>query len=132
VAHARAMLDRPYRLFGVVAVGQRRGRTLGFPTANLTSIPNLVPGFGVYAVRVPLGGKTYGGAAHLGPNATFGETTPSVEVHLLDFEGDLYGQSLVIDFIDKVRDTRSFASADELKRQIDVDVAKSRRILAST
>jgi riboflavin kinase/FMN adenylyltransferase len=131
VAHARAMLDRPYRLFGVVAVGQRRGRTLGFPTANLTSIPNLVPGVGVYAVRVPLGGKTYGGATHLGPNATFGETTPSVEVHLLDFDGDLYGQSLVVDFIHKVRDTKSFASADELKRQIENDVKTTRRILSA-
>ena len=131
VSHARAMLGRPYRLFGTVILGQRRGRTLGFPTANLGSIPNLVPGFGVYAVRVPHSGRIYDGAAHVGPNATFGESVPNVEVHLLDFGGDLYGQELQVDFLDKVRDTRSFASADDLVQQIQSDIVRTRDLLAA-
>jgi riboflavin kinase/FMN adenylyltransferase len=130
VAHARTMLGRPYRLFGRVGEGAKRGRTIGFPTANLVDCPNLVPGFGVYAVRVIHDGRTYGGAAHLGPNATFGVTAPSVEVHLLDFDGDLYGRELAVDFLDKVRGTQTFASVEELVRQIGVDVERTRRILA--
>ena len=130
VTHAGTMLGRPYRLFGRVGVGAKRGRTIGFPTANLVDLPNLVPGFGVYAVRVKHAGRSYGGAAHLGPNATFGVTVPSVEVHLLDFDGDLYGQELAVDFIEKVRGTQKFDSVDALVRQIGDDVARTRRLLS--
>jgi riboflavin kinase/FMN adenylyltransferase len=130
VTHARTMFGRPYRLFGRVGTGQKRGRTIGFPTANLIDLPNLAPGFGVYAVRVLHAGRSYGGAAHLGPNATFGVTVPSVEVHLLDFDGDLYGQDLSVDFIAQVRGTKKFDSVEALVKQIRVDVEKTRRLLS--
>jgi riboflavin kinase / FMN adenylyltransferase len=129
VTHARTMLGRPYRLFGRVGVGAKRGRTIGFPTANLVDLPNLAPGFGVYAVRVKHAGGWHDGAAHLGPNATFGVTEPSVEVHLLDFAGDLYGHELAVDFIAQVRGTQKFASVETLVRQIGVDVERTRQIL---
>ena len=129
VTHARTMLGRPYRLFGRVGVGAKRGRTIGFPTANLEALPNLAPGFGVYAVRVSHAGKQHDGAAHLGPNATFGLTVPSVEVHLLDFDSDLYGQDLAVDFVAQVRGTQKFATAAELVKQIGIDVERTRQIL---
>ncbi len=120
------MLGRVYRLWGMVGAGQRRGRTLGFPTANLESPENLVPGNGVYAVRVLHEGRDWLGAANVGPNPTFSETTRKVEVHLLDFAGDLYGQSLAVDFVRKLRDLRGFASSAELVAQIQADVAAVR------
>src|SRR5262245_11028729 len=115
------LLDRPYRLVGTVGVGQRRGQTLGFPTANLNEVDNLVPGNGVYGARVHCRGQIWPGAANVGPNPTFGENARKVEVHLIGFQGDLYGQALAIDFVAKIRDTRPFASATELVRQIDED-----------
>ena len=90
------LLGRPYRLLGTVGVGQRRGQTLGFPTANLNEVDNLVPGNGVYAVRVHLNpasrmahawGCQPGRAANVGPNPTFGENARKVEVHLIGFRG---------------------------------------------
>lgn len=123
VGIARGLLGRPYRVVGRVTTGNRRGRSLGFPTANLAGVENLVPGPGVYAARAIHGGKIWNAAAHLGPRPTFAEAVPSVEIHLLGFHGDLYGQSLAVDFIEKVREPKSFASADELKRQIQRDVA---------
>src|SRR5262249_42326926 len=94
VREAALLLGRPYRLHGTVASGQRRGQTLGFPTANLDRLPTLVPGDGVYAVRVPVAGAVWPGAANVGPNPTFGENARKVEVHLIGFSGDLYGQPL--------------------------------------
>ena len=131
VEHARLLLGRPYRLLGVVGTGQRRGQTLGFPTANLNQVENLVPGNGVYAVRVHHHGSTWPGAANVGPNPTFGEHARKVEVHLLGFDGDLYGRTLAVDFVAKVRDTRRFESADELGQQIDEDIRKVRMILGA-
>ena len=131
VAEARQLMGRPHRLFGVVGEGQKRGRTLGFPTANLTVVKNLVPGGGVYAGQVAYQGKTWAAAIHLGPNATFGEKSQGVEVHLLDFVGDLYGKELHVDFLKKVRDTRAFGSVDELVRQIQTDIAQVRQALKS-
>jgi riboflavin kinase/FMN adenylyltransferase len=128
VDHARELLGRPYRLLGTVGVGARRGATLGFPTANLTVVENLVPGDGVYAVDVVHEGRTWRGAANVGPNPTFGEQARKVEIHLLDFTGDLYGAKLAVDFIAKLRDPRPFASAKELTEQIKADVARVRAL----
>ncbi len=121
---AHDLLGRPYRLFGTVGPGKQRGRTLGFPTANLTTLSNLAPGSGVYAARVHHAGKTWSAAAHLGPKPTFGDATPSVEIHMLGFSGDLYGQELAVDFFEKVREPRSFASAEELVKQIAIDIER--------
>jgi len=125
----RELLGRPYRLLGTVGVGQRRGQSLGFPTANLNQVENLIPGDGVYAVRAHWQNKSWPGAANVGPNPTFGEQSRKVEVHVLDFKGDLYGEPLAIDFIEKIRDTRPFASAADLVTQIQQDVRSVKTIL---
>jgi riboflavin kinase / FMN adenylyltransferase len=129
VAEAEKVLGRPYRLHGTTAVGQRRGRTLGFPTANLDPLENLAPGDGVYAVRVQVGDRVWPGAANVGPNPTFGENARKVEVHLIGFHGDLYGQSLAVDFIRRLRDTRPFKGAEELIEQLRRDVDQARKAL---
>jgi riboflavin kinase/FMN adenylyltransferase len=128
VAEAARLLGRPYRLHGVVGRGQRRGQTLGFPTANLEQIPNLVPGNGVYAARVNAKGTLWPGAANIGPNPTFREDACKVEVHLIGFRGELYDQALAVDFLDRMRDTRKFESADDLTAQLRGDVEQAHRI----
>jgi riboflavin kinase/FMN adenylyltransferase len=128
VAAATELLARPYRVCGVVATGARRGRTIGFPTANLERIETLVPAEGVYAVSVVTRGEMFPGAAHIGPNATFGEQARTVEVHLLDFAGDLYGQELVVDFVARLRGTRKFETVDALVEQMRRDVAEAKRL----
>jgi riboflavin kinase / FMN adenylyltransferase len=125
VEDAAKVLGRPYRLHGITAVGQRRGRTLGFPTANLDPLQNLAPGDGVYAVRVYVGEEMWPGAANIGPNPTFGENARKVEVHLINFQGDLYGQALAVDFIRRLRDTRPFKGADDLVAQLHQDIVQA-------
>jgi riboflavin kinase/FMN adenylyltransferase len=122
VAEVADLLGRPYRLHGTVGTGQRRGQTIGFPTANLDRVETLIPGDGVYAVRAPLGEAVWPGAANVGPNPTFGEQARKVEVHLIGFQGDLYGRPLAVDFVQRLRDTRRFGSAAELVEQLRRDV----------
>jgi riboflavin kinase/FMN adenylyltransferase len=131
VKAAAELLDRPYRLRGTVGVGRKRGQTLGFPTANLEGFVTLVPGDGVYAVRVDREGKRWAGAANVGPNPTFGEQARKVEVHLIGFQGDLYGQPLAVDFIDRLRDTRPFTGPAELVEQLRRDVEEARQRVAA-
>jgi riboflavin kinase/FMN adenylyltransferase len=128
VREAIALLSRPYRIAGTVATGQQRGRTIGFPTANLSQISTLIPGDGVYAVRAEVQGKVWPGAANIGPNPTFGEQSRKIEVHLIGFQGDLLGQSLKIDFLERLRDTGKFAGPSELVEQLRRDVEQARRI----
>ncbi|MBI3411263.1 MAG: bifunctional riboflavin kinase/FAD synthetase [Planctomycetes bacterium] len=132
VVSAAAMLGRPYRLQGKVGVGQKRGQKLGFPTANLGEIATLVPGNGVYAVRVHHENKSWPGAANIGPNPTFGEQERKAEVHLIGFQGDLYGASLTVDFVERIRDTRKFSGAVELVEQLNRDVAAASRVALAT
>jgi riboflavin kinase / FMN adenylyltransferase len=127
-AMARQLLSRPFRLTGVVKPGQKRGQTLGFPTANLEEVATLIPGDGVYAGRVQHEGKTWPTAVNVGPNPTFGEDARKIEAHLIGFQGDLYGQTLALDFIEKLRDTRPFANVQELKQQLQNDLARTRQI----
>src|SRR5262249_13902839 len=103
-------------------------RSLGFPTANLDPLFTFAPGEGVYAVRVPLASSVFAGAANIGPNPTFGEFARKVEVHLIDFEGDLYGQDLAVDFLARLRDTRPFSGPAELREQLRQDVEQARQI----
>jgi riboflavin kinase / FMN adenylyltransferase len=128
LTEATELLGRNYRLSGVVCTGAQRGRTIGFPTANLEQVGTLLPGNGVYAVRVATSQGDYAGAAHIGPNVTFGEETRQVEVHLLDFAGDLYGQTLTVEFVAKVRGTQKFAGVDALIQQMNKDIAEARRL----
>jgi riboflavin kinase / FMN adenylyltransferase len=130
VAAAARLLARPYRLHGRVGTGQKRGRTLGFPTANLELLLNFAPGGGVYAVRVPRAERAWPGAANIGPNPTFGEQGRKVEVHLIGFDGDLYGEDLAVDFLARLRDTRPFSDVDELREQLRRDVEQASALAA--
>ncbi|MBX5490968.1 MAG: bifunctional riboflavin kinase/FAD synthetase [Chloroflexi bacterium] len=130
VRAAAELLGRPYRLEGEVVGGARRGRQLGFPTANLVPpAGRLVPAPGVYAgwARVPTG--AWPAVANLGSRPTFGEEQPLLEVHLLDYAGDLYGQSLAFDFLDRVRPVQRFASVEALRAQIARDIDAARALL---
>jgi riboflavin kinase/FMN adenylyltransferase len=127
VAEAAEMLGRPYRLRGTVGRGQKRGKALGFPTANLAGIQTLIPRDGVYSARVALEGKDWRAAINVGANPTFGEVERKVEVHLIGFEGDLYGKELAVDFLDRLRETRKFSGVEELVAQLRRDVAEAAR-----
>lgn len=131
IAEANALATAPYRLTGEVIHGAKRGAAIGFPTANLGGIATLLPAAGVYAAHATVidgpGGR-FPAAVHIGPNATFGETTVSIEAHLIGFAGDLYGRTLHVDFLERVRDTRRFASVDDLKAQLSADVAAAASI----
>jgi riboflavin kinase/FMN adenylyltransferase len=130
IQEASELLGRPYRLRGRVGTGQRRGQTLGFPTANLTELRTVVPGDGVYAVRAEVDGGTWPGAANVGPNPTFGENARKVEVHLIGFRGDLYNRELAVDFVARLRDTRPFRGPADLVEQLRKDVAQAERMAA--
>jgi riboflavin kinase/FMN adenylyltransferase len=129
VAEAADCLGRPYRLTGTVGTGQRRGAKLGFPTANLERVETLIPGDGVYVVRVYRGDTSWAGAANVGPNPTFGENARKVEVHLIGFRGDLYGHELSVDFVERLRDTRPFGSVNELVAQLRADIERARKVV---
>jgi riboflavin kinase/FMN adenylyltransferase len=123
------LLGRPYRTTGVVGIGQKRGATLGFPTANLHDIVTLLPGDGVYAARAIVNARVWPAAVNVGPNPTFGENARKVEAHLIGFAEQLYEQSLSIDFIKKIRATKPFASVQELIAQINADIENVKKIV---
>lgn len=127
---AHRALGSPYQVQGTVATGAARGRTIGFPTANLEGIATVLPRDGVYAGRLRIDGQWRASALNLGPNPTFQEGRRKFEVHVLDFTGDLYGQTLTFEFVDRLRDTRPFASVDDLKSQLARDIARTRDLLA--
>ena len=124
VVAAAAMLGRPFELDGVVVAGDQRGGTLGYPTANLRLEPDLaVPRFGIYAGEA-LGHRA---AVSIGTNPHYGGTERRIEPYLLDFDGDLYGQRLVLELWERLRDEAAFASEEELVAQIARDVEATRR-----
>ncbi len=128
VREAEELMSRPYRLSGPVVTGAGRGRKLGFPTANVQVAQELIPLPGVYVVETVIGGERRRGVANVGFNPTFGENSLGVEVHVLDFDRDLYGQEISILFRDRIRDERKFKSAGELVRQIEKDVRYAREM----
>jgi riboflavin kinase/FMN adenylyltransferase len=129
VRTAAGLLGRPYRISGVVGTGQRRGGTIGFPTANLEQVSTVIPADGVYAVRAhDPHGRAWPAAANVGPNPTFAEQERKVEVHLIGFSGDLYGAPLAVDFLDRLRDTRPFSGVAELVAQLHQDVGRAAHI----
>jgi len=130
VADAARLLGRFYAIEGPVIEGFRRGTTIGFPTANVRSINDIVPHTGVYAVRVGWQGRRYPGVANVGYNPTFANQNLSVEAHVFDFEADLYGEILQVEFVRKIRDERKFASVEELTAQIARDASLARAIHA--
>jgi riboflavin kinase/FMN adenylyltransferase len=132
VGAARALLGRPFDLDGVVVKGDGRGRSIGFPTANVDTHGELLPASGVYAVRVRTPHGWHGGAANIGTKPTFGGSAVTVEVHLLDWSGDLYGQEVRVEFLERLRAERRFASVSELTAQIHRDIEEARVVLART
>jgi riboflavin kinase/FMN adenylyltransferase len=129
VTNAASLLNRPYHVRGTVITGAKRGRTIGFPTANLGAVRTLLPADGVYAVRAQVAERTWPGAANIGPNPTFGENARKIEVHLIGFAGDLYGQAIKVDFLQRLRGTRRFAGVAELVAQLNRDVAEARQLV---
>ena len=131
-AAARA-LGRPHRIEGVVVRGDRRGRELGFPTANLlTSAYTAVPADGVYAAWLVRGrGERLPAAVSIGTNPTFSGRERRVEAYVLDFDGDLYGERLSLDFVAHLREMRAYTGVEPLVAQIRDDVARTREILAA-
>ncbi|MCW8850011.1 MAG: hypothetical protein OQJ81_08565, partial [Melioribacteraceae bacterium] len=128
--YANKLLNRFYFLDGIVVEGAKRGRTLGFPTANLKLREDnkLVPMNGVYFVRVSLENedKFYYGVANIGLRPTFNNVTePITEVYILDFSKEIYGQKITVEFINRLRDEKKFASKEELERNIKLDVEKA-------
>ena len=128
---ARWLLGRPYALRGRVVGGDRRGRDLGFPTANLKLPPGLLlPRDGVYAVTVEIDGHSYPGLLNVGVRPTFGGRRRTIETHVLDFAGDLYGRWLVVRLVERLRDEQTFAGPEALRAAIAADVADARVVLA--
>ena len=128
---AALLLGRPYRMTGRVRRGAQLGRTLGYPTANLALHRKVVPLWGILAVRVSGGGlRDHPAVVSLGTRPTVNGTDPLLEVHLFDFDGDLYGQYLSVDFVHWLRAEQKFASLDDLVVQMHVDSAQARAALA--
>ena len=122
MSHAVELLGHPYRLQGHVVKGAERGSDLGFPTANLEQIETLLPADGVYAGMAQVRGTTFAAAINIGHNPTFDEAMRKVEVHLIDFTGDLYGERLDVDLFERVRDIVQFDSVEALKQQLSSDI----------
>jgi len=130
VGDAQKLLGRHYQIKGVVVTGRNRGgKLLGFPTANINLHDELSPKPGVYAVTVEAAGRTHKGVANIGYSPTFEDNEFTVEAHLLDFDTDIYGQTIRINFVTRIRDEIKFSGIDELSDQITKDVSFTRRAL---
>jgi riboflavin kinase/FMN adenylyltransferase len=126
---AARLLGHWWTVEGRVAPGDKRGRTIGFPTANVSLEGYLEPALGVYAVRVEIGGKHYDGVANFGRRPTFDKKDVLLEVHIFDFAEDIYGQQIVVAFISYLRPEMKFAGLDALKAQITADGENAKRLL---
>jgi riboflavin kinase / FMN adenylyltransferase len=134
VADAAQLMGHPYSLHGPVAHGDKRGRTINVPTANIEYSPDkLIPANGIYACRAYLDGGEYQSAINIGVNPTFTpeKQIPNVEAHLLDFQREIYGEDVKLEFVARLRDELRFDSVDKLLEQIWKDIDETRRILDS-
>jgi riboflavin kinase/FMN adenylyltransferase len=132
VRRAASLLGRPYSVSGVVTRGAARGRTLGFPTANLPAAPAFLLANGVYATRATWDGESAAAVVNVGVRPTVDGATRLIEAHLLDVAPDLYGRRIALTFLDRIRAERRFESLDALRAQIAEDVTTARRILSPT
>ena len=131
VAESQKLLGRHYQIRGTVMTGRDRGgRLLGFPTANINLYDELSPKTGVYAVTVECKGSKYKGVANIGYSPTFDDRIFTVEAHILDFNDDIYGQKIRVNFIKRLRDEKKFLNISELSKQIKKDINKARNILS--
>jgi riboflavin kinase/FMN adenylyltransferase len=131
VAAAAPLLGRSYSLEGVVVQGERKGRELGYPTANIEvgDPDKMLPKEGIYAVHGWVGGRRLPGLLHLGPRPTFAGFAPTVELWLMDFSGDLYGQRVRVEFVQRIRDILPFTTVEALIVAIQDDERVGRKIL---
>ena len=118
---AGTLLGHPYFLDGTIVEGRKRGQTIGFPTANMTTENELIPPHGVYATTMTIDGLVHGGLTNIGIRPTFNETEPTIETHLLRYSGDLYGRRVRLSFVQRLRDERRFDNVDALRAQIEAD-----------
>jgi riboflavin kinase/FMN adenylyltransferase len=130
VEHAARLLGRTYTITGIVVRGDGRGKSLGFPTANIAPKHSIIPAHGVYAVRLFVRDRFYDGIANIGMRPTFDKNVLTIEVHVFDFDEDIYGEDISLYFIGKIRDEKKFGSADELILQIGTDVGIARDLLS--
>lgn len=135
VSRAAELLGRPHSLGGIVVKGDQRGRTIGFPTANLDGVEEMLPAYGVYAIRVDLGQPggpaLHDGVANIGMRPTVGGASLRIEAHVFDYAGDLYGAPIRIELVERLRGEQKFAGIDELRAQIANDADAARRALAA-
>jgi len=131
LSEAKRLLGRDYQICGTVVKGKDRGaRLLGFPTANLQLIDELTPKVGVYAVEVLIDDQVYYGLTNIGYNPTFKNNQFSVETHILDFSRDLSGKTIRVNFIERLRDEKTFATIEDLSEQIGKDVLRARKLFS--
>ncbi len=132
IADVPPLLGRPFTVTGTVVEGDHRGRTIGFPTANIAAASHdVLPADGVYACRVTLpDGSQHNAVTNVGVRPTFGMLNRTVETHLLDWDGDLYGQILRVTFLERLRGEQKFSGIEALKAQIARDVIRAREVLA--
>lgn len=124
------LMGRYFCLHGKVVHGNGRGKDLGFPTANLDMLPGqAIPGDGVYATQVHAGCKTYHSVTNIGTNPTFGNSRRTVESHLFNFQDNLHGREIIVEFIHKLRDEKKYNNADELIAQIYKDIQQAKEVL---
>ena len=135
VEDAALLLGRDFRTIGTVMNGEKKGRQLGFPTANVCPPESsILPANGVYAVHFLVDGLSYGGVCNIGVKPTFNNPdvkSPMVEVHVLDFDGDLYGKEVAVDWVEHIRDEKKFESLDALIAQIGQDKITAQKILSA-
>jgi riboflavin kinase / FMN adenylyltransferase len=132
VEHAARLLGRTYAITGIVVRGDGRGKGLGFPTANIAPKHSIVPADGVYAVRLFVRDKFYDGIANIGLRPTFGKNVLAIEVHIFEFNEDIYGEEISLYFVGRIRKERKFAAAADLIKQIHADIETARQMLAET
>lgn len=127
---AGGLLGHPYYLDATVVEGRRRGREIGFPTANLRTDNELVPPDGVYATTLAIEGVVHASLTNIGVRPTFGECERTIETHVLRFDGDLYGRAVRLAFVQRLRDERRFDDVDALRAQIEADERRAERLFA--
>ncbi len=131
VEHAAKLLGRAYAITGIVVKGDGRGKGLGFPTANIAPKHSIIPADGVYAVRLVVREKAYDGIANIGMRPTFNKKVLAIEVHVFNFNEDLYGEDISLYFIKKIREEKKFKGAEALVAQIKADIQVAKEILIS-
>jgi riboflavin kinase/FMN adenylyltransferase len=131
VAGVVPLLGRHFNLEGEVVHGEQRGRKLGFPTANLVTEKEQLPAAGVYAIKARFNLQEFNGVVNIGYRPTFSGNNSTIEVHLLDFSGDWYGQKMRIYFVERLRGERKFTGVKELSEAIMADIVKARQVLSA-